>query len=454
MRLAAALFAVSMLAGCAGPAIETASVAPIQAPTAWRTDAGESAPIERQWWQAFGDTELAALVEKAQANNPDVAIAAARVRQARAQEVAARALLFPSLDFGVAAGRSRSVNAFGQPAEQSFAQPQFQAAYEVDLFGRIADEARAGRSAWLASQTAHDATTLAVSGAVASGYITLRALDARLQITRETLVARGEALRIARSRAAAGYAPLLELRQAEAEYEGTAQLVPQIEIAIARQEDALSQLVGETPHAIGRGKDFLALAEPGVPDTLPSELLQRRPDIAAAEFQLAAADASLSAARKRFLPQVRLTASAGAAFSTLLADPVTIWSVGGSVLAPLFEGGRLQAQAESAAGRRDEAAFAYRRAALTAFREVEDNLAAVKHLSTQMEHVRAQRDVLAAGLQLATNRYRAGYSPYLEQLDAQRGLLAAELNLIQTRADALVARVALYQAMGGGWAVE
>jgi len=135
----------------------------------------------------------------------------------------------------------------------------------------------------------------------------------------------------------------------------------------------------------------------------------------------------------------------------MLADPITLWSIGGSILAPLFEGGRLTAQAEAAGAQRDQAAFAYRRAALTAFREVEDALASAKRLDEQVGLARAQQDALAEGLRLATNRYREGYSPYLEQLDAQRGLLGAQLSLIQLRADALTARVQLFQAMGGGW---
>jgi outer membrane protein TolC len=193
------------------------------------------------------------------------------------------------------------------------------------------------------------------------------------------------------------------------------------------------------------------LTVPGIPDGLPSELLRRRPDVAQAEFQLAASDKSLAASRKRFLPQIRLSTSAGAAFSTLLADPITIWSIGGSILAPLFEGGRLTTQAEAAGAQRDQAAFAYRRAALTAFREVEDALAGAKRLDEQVGLARAQQDALAEALRLATNRYREGYSPYLEQLDAQRQLLGAQLSLIQLRSDALAARVQLFQAMGGGW---
>jgi len=449
----AALLLLPLLASCAGPAVETARVAPVVAPAAWRTDAGPVAPLDHAWWQAFGDPVLTALVEKALANNTDIAVAAARVREARANVAAARATLFPTLDGGAGAERSRSVSPFGTPEVQTAAEPQLQAAYEIDLFGRLADQRSAARDTWLASQAARDAARLSVAAATASSYIQLRGLDARLGVTRSTLESRGEALRLARSRVGRGYSPKLELEQAQAEYEGAAQLIPQIELNIARTEDALSLLTGETPAAIVRGLALDALVEPAIPAGLPSELLRRRPDIAQAEYQLAATDSTLAAARKRFLPQVRLSAAGGAAFSTLLQDPITIWSVGGSVLAPLFEGGRLTAQAEAAGAQRDQAAFAYRRAALTAFRETEDALAAAKRLDEQAASAMRQRDALAEGLRLATNRYREGYSPYLEQLDAQRQLLGVQLQLAQVRADALAARVQLYQAMGGGWSM-
>jgi len=439
------------LAGCAGPHVATEHVAPVAPSAAWRTDAGPTAPLDRAWWRGFGDPALAALVERALANNSDIAIAAARVREARANERLARAQLLPTLDAGAAAGRSRSVSAFGTPLEQSFAQPQLQAAYEVDLFGRLADSVSAARSAYLASEAARDAARLSVAGATASLYITLLGLDARLAVARDTLAARGNALRLATSRDKAGYSPKLELEQAQAEYDATAQIIPQIETAIARAEDGLSTLVGDVPGPVTRGGKLDALTTPAIPEGLPSALLDRRPDIAQAANQLAAADASLAVSRKRFLPQLRLSGSAGAAFSTLLADPITIWSIGGSVLAPLFEGGRLRAQAEASAAQRDQAAQGYRRTVLTSFREVEDALASVAHLDAQIALARHQRDTLAEALRLATNRYREGYSPYLEQLDAQRNLLSAQLALVGLETDAFTARVQLYQAMGGGW---
>lgn len=453
MTSARALMLTLALAGCAGPQVATEHVAPVVPAAAWRTDAGPTAPLDRAWWRGFGDPALAALVDKALANNTDIAIAAARVREARANERLARAQLLPTLDAGAGAGRSRSVSAFGTPLEQNFAQPQLQAGYEVDLFGRLADSASAARSAYLASEAARDAVRLSVAGTTASLYITLLGLDARLGVARDTLASRSAALRLATSRDKAGYSPRLELQQAQAEYDATAQIIPQIETAIARAEDGLSTLVGEVPGPVARGARLDALTMPPSPDGLPSALLERRPDIAQAANQLAAADSSLAAARKRFLPQLRLSASAGPAFSTLLADPITIWSIGGSVLAPLFEGGRLRAQAEASAAQRDQAAQGYRRVVLNSFREVEDALAARHHLDEQIVLARHQRDTLAEALRLATNRYREGYSPYLEQLDAQRGLLNAQLALVGLETDALNAQVQLYQAVGGGWSI-
>lgn len=454
MRRLPPLLLVVALGACAGPHVQTADVPPVAPPQQWRVDAGPVAPLDRAWWQAFNDPALSQLVERALANNLDIAIAGARIREAKAQEMAARAALLPTLDASVSGAESRSVNAFGLPSKQTAGQPQVQAAWEVDLFGRLADQQSAARSAWLASQAARDAVRLSVASATANGYLNLLSLDARLKVAQETLRARAESLRLAERKTGEGYSPRLELTQAQAEYQAAAQIVPPLRQAIAQQENTLALLAGELPGPVARAASLAALTEPAIPDGLPAELLRRRPDVAQAELQLAAADHSLSAARKRFLPQIRLSGSAGAVLSSLLADPISIWSIGGSVLAPLFEGGRLRAGAESAGAQRDQAAFAYRKAALNAFREVNDALAAASEADRQVAILSRQRDALAESYRLATNRYRAGYSPYLEQLDAQRGLLAAELALAQARAAALQARVTLYQAMGGGWSAD
>lgn len=439
------------LQGCAGPAVKTAQVEPFVPPPGWRVDLGVGVPLEKDWWRSFGDPALAALVEDALANNLDIAIAGARVREARAQQMLARSAMLPTLDAGIGASASRSVNAFGKPSEQVAAQPQLQAAWEIDLFGRLADQKNAAKSGWLASEAARDAIRLSVASTTASGYITLLAIDDRLEVARRAATVRKASRDLIARRVRVGYSPKLELEQAEAEYQSTLQIIPALELARARQENGLSLLTGKLPQAVSRSSGLSVLKVPPMPEALPSELLRRRPDVVQAEFQLAATDSNLAAARKRFLPQFRLSASTGAAFSSLLANPIGLWSLGGSILAPLFEGGRLKAGAEAAGAQRDAAAFAYRKTALTAFREVNDALVGVSQLDAQVRIQTAQRDALAEGYRLAANRYSEGYSPLLEQLDAQRGLLAAELALIQTKSDAMNARVQLYQALGGGW---
>lgn len=450
-RFGFAITALALLAGCAGPAVKTAQVPPVVAPADWRVDLQSAVPLDAQWWRGFGDPQLAALVEEALARNADIGIAEARVREARAQQDLARSALLPTLDAAMGATDSRSINAFGKPVEQRALQPQVQAAWEIDLFGRLSDQEDAARSAWLASQAARDATRLSIASATASAYVTLLALDDRLAVAQRTAETRKGSRDLIARRVKVGYSPKLELEQAEVDYQSALLLVPSLKQAMARQENALSVLAGRVPADVSRAAGLAALTKPPIPEALPSELLRRRPDVAQAEFQLAASDGNLAAARKRFLPSLRLSASTGVALSSLLSGPVGLWSVGGSVLAPLFEGGRLRAGAETAGAQRDAAAFAYRKAALTAFREVNDALASVDGLDRQVQIQTAQRNALAEANRLAGNRYREGYSPLLEQLDTQRGLLSAELSLIQTRADALVARISLYQALGGGW---
>jgi NodT family efflux transporter outer membrane factor (OMF) lipoprotein len=352
---------------------------------------------------------------------------------------------------GAGVQRERFLNAFGRSASQTAEKAEIGVSYDLDLFGRLRNASEAARASLLATQAAHDNVMLAVASSAAAGYIGLRSLDARLVVVRDTVAAREDSLRIARRRAQSGYATRLELEQAEAELRGTEQLIPTLQLAITRQENGLSVLLGENPRAIERGIALSALTSPLVPTTLPSQLLRRRPDIAQAEQLIVAADRSLDAARAAFMPSIGLGVSGGYVNSTLIADPVGIFSVGGSILAPLYEGGRLRAQADVAAARRDQAAYAYRKAALNAFREVEDALAAVQRTSEQESVLRQERDALARALVQATNRYRAGYSSYLEQLDAQRGLLSADLSLVQASGDRLSATVSLFQALGGGW---
>lgn len=450
-RIVAGMATALVLSACLGPRPEAPSTTAVAPPPAWRTALGPGTPVRADWWAAFGDPVLTQLVGRALANSPDLGAAAARVEEARASERLARAQLSPLVTASLPTTDARALNAFGVAGTNLAAQPSISASYDPDLFGRLRNASAAARAQLLATEGARDVVRLGLASSVASGYITLRALDARLAVARDTLAARGDALRIARRRAETGYTSNLELHQAEGEYRATEQLIPQAQLAITRQEDALSLLLGDTPRAIPRGAALTALAAPPIPAGLPADLLRRRPDLYQAEQTLVAADRSLDSARAALLPNIALTGSVGVILTTALANPVGIFSLGGSVLSPLFDGGRLRASADAATARRDQAAYAYRRSALTAFREVDDSLAGVQRTREQAIALRGQRDALAAALQNASNRYRAGYSSYLDQLDTQRGLLTAQLALVQANADRLTSYVALYQAMGGGW---
>ncbi|MET4898026.1 efflux transporter outer membrane subunit [Sphingomonadaceae bacterium jetA1] len=440
-----------VLAGCLGPRPASPVGSAVVPPPAWRTTLAPGMPIAAQWWQAFGDPQLTALVTRALTESPDLGSAAARVDEARAQERLARAQLSPNVTAGASASEARSVTAFGTGLDQLGGQPLVQASYDADLFGRLRAARAAARAQLLATEAARDTVRLALASGVASGYVTLRALDHRLHIAEETLAARTDALRIARRRAETGYTSNLELRQAQGEYRSTEQLVAAARLAVTRQENALSVLVGGNPGPIPRGLPIDRLVRPPIPDGLPADLLRRRPDLYQAEQALVAADRSLDSARAAMLPSLGLTGSAGVVLSNALKNPLTVFSIGGSVLAPIFDAGRLRAQADAGAARRDQAAFAYRKAALTAFREVDDSLASVRRSGEQAAALAGQRTAQADALRIASNRYRAGYSSYLEQLDAQRGLLNAELALAEAQANQLTAYITLYQAMGGGW---
>lgn len=451
MRKSMTLVTLSVfaLSACAPALQRVPPGSAVTPPTEWRTPLGVTAPLEADWWNGFGDPQLTRLVEQARLNNADIQIAAARVEEARATELGSRGFLLPSVGVGIEGGVRREVSPFGRAQESVAAQPTFRASYEIDLFGKNAARVDAAKAGVAASAASAEAARLSVTAATASGYITLLALDKRLEVLEATRAARAGALKFARDRSEVGYTSQLELRQAEAEYQATVQLLPQLKAQIARQENALSVLTGALPGTITRGGTLEQLRRPAPPATLPAQLLRRRPDIAAAEYAIVAADARMRVARADFMPSLNLGASAGVALSDLLTNPIGVWSLGGSVLAPIFQGGRLQAQLDGATAQRDQAAWNYRSVVLNAFREVEDRMVVLANLKQQEAALEAQRSAVADALRHAQNRYRAGYTPYIEQIDAQRALLGVELSLVQTRAEELTTLVGLYQAVGG-----
>ncbi|WLI87560.1 efflux transporter outer membrane subunit [Massilia sp. R2A-15] len=448
-----ALVCLLALAGCA------ATTAPppastLEVPAAWRSQVGPGAQPEALWWGAFGDPVLNQLVQRALAHNGDVRIAAARLQEYRDRVTIAAGAQGPALNAAVTPARARVIGPFGTPVEGTSLNGSLQASYELDLFGKLASTTAAARADLQSQQALAGATALSVAASTASGYLNLRGLDAQLALAQATLASRERSLALAKRQFDVGYSSRLDWAQAQAEYHVTAAVVPQLERAIAQQENALSVLVGASPGAISRGAALDALAAPAIAPGLPSELLRRRPDIAQAERAVAAADASLAAARAQLLPSIRLTASSGlqaSSISQLLRSPYLLWSIGGSVLAPLFDGGRLRAQAGIAASQRDRAVIAYETVVRNAFADTDNALTALQRLDEQLAQAVQRRQASAEVLRVAHNRYANGYASYLEELDAQRSSFSADVAVLQLRASLLAAHVDLYRALGGAW---
>ena len=454
MRSRTTLALLIALTGCAGPRAPVPPDATVTPPLSWRAPVSQAAAdVSATWWEGFGDPGLTRIVATALADNDDVRIAAARVEEFIAQAGLARAQQLPRVDGGVVIERDRSINpAFGTAQSQSISELALTMSFDADLFGRLRAASAAARASLLATRAAQADVQLLVAASAARAWFTLRSLDARLATLSATLEARAQTLSLVRRRAAVGYAAQLDVAQAESEYRATEQQIPGTELAIRRTENALCVLLGRNPGPIERGDESLAPTLPVIPASVPSTLLRRRPDIVEAEERLVAADRALDASRAAFMPDLQLSANFGSVTSSLLkSDPIGVFTIGASVLAPIFDAGRLQAQQDSSAARRDQAAFAYRKTALAAFSDVENALSATQRLQQQLDSLVAQQSALQRTLSIATQRYKAGYSPFLDQLDAQRGLLSVQLALTQTRADQLNAYVTLFQALGGGW---
>lgn len=453
MRNRLMIAALAALAGCAGPRPTLPTDARVAPPAEWRSAVAQpGVELSSRWWEGFDDPGLTRVVAEALANNDDISIAAQHVEELMAQADFARAQQFPQVNGQVVLLRDRTINpAYGIPQVQTATEPLLSASFDADLFGRLRSATAAARANLLGTQAAEAGVKLLVASTAARDWFTLRSLDQRLSILKETLGARERTVALIRRRVAVGYAAQLDLAQAEAEYESTAQQIPATELAIRRAEDALCVLLGRNPGAIERDGQALEPKLPPIPQALPASLLRRRPDIVDAEERVVAADHTLDASRAAFMPDLVLSGDAGRVHSTLLRNPIDVFSISASILAPIFEAGRLQAQQGAAAARRNEAAFAYRKAALGAFSEVEDALSATRQLREQLASLEAQRQALQRTVQIASQRYRAGYSPFLDQLDAQRSLLSVQLLLSQVSAEQLNAYVTLFQALGGGW---
>lgn len=464
------LLAAMLLAGCATPELQAPQ---IDVPAAYKeTTSPDGArwkpaqPAEAQprgeWWKAFSDSTLNRLVEEATAANQNLAAAAARVKQARALAGVAEADRVPNVNIEAGGQRARaSAVSLGLPQGTPVApltawQGRLTASYEVDLFGRIGANISAAQADADASEATYRSVLLALQADVAQTYFRLRAADAELAFLNQTVRLREENVRINQRRYDLGDLGELDLARSKTELSTTRSDAIALERQRAQLEHALAVLLGKPAAAFSAETNPLLASStlPGIPEGLPSALLERRPDIAAAQRAMIAANARIGLARAAMFPVLRLT-GAGGGQSEDLSDVFKwssrTWLVGALLSMPLIDGGRNRANIARSEAALEESVADYRQSVLAAFAEVEDNLAGLRTLAGQAQAI---DDALASArrsAELAGKLYEAGRSSYLDVLDAQRNLAAVERNAVQLRGTRATTTVALIRSLGGGW---
>ena len=454
-----ALAAATLLAGCSFIPTYERPAAPVPdtyatAPAALGAASGPAATAP--WQDYFADPRLRQLIEAALANNRDLRVAVLNIEQARATFQVRRADMYPSI--GLAANASRSPASGSGNLTNAFSVGLALSAWEIDFFGRVASLKEQALAQYLATEEGRNAAQVSLVAAVANGWLTLLADEELLDLSRQTLTSREESVRLTKMRLDAGVASELDFHQAESLTQAARATLAQQQRQRALDENALALLLGQALPAdirasLAGGKLADAPAMAQLPAGLPSALLTRRPDIRQAEQQLIAANANIGAARAAFFPRISLTAQAGTAsgeLSGLFKSDSWGFSIAPSLLLPLFDAGRNQANLEISETSRSIAVAQYEKAIQTAFREVSDALAGQATLGEQAQAQQRQAEAEVARLRLADLRYRNGVASYLDLLDAQRSLFATQQALVQVRLAQLQNQVALYKALGGG----
>lgn len=471
----ATLAAALVLAGCSlaptykvpktatTPAFKEAEAAQAEG-VQWKTATPADGQARGEWWKVFGDAQLDKLMDAANANNQDLAAAAARVKQARAFTGATEADLYPQLSLGVDPTRtqysSASVSYLGgtMPPVQTLVRARAIASYELDLFGRVASSVNAARADDQAAADLFRSVQLALQADVAQAYFNLRTLDSDRDILNASIKLREDALSLLRKRYEAGETTDLDPARAEAEL-GTARSdLAATERRRANQEHALAVLTGLPPAAFTMAPKPLELTPLSIPAGMPSELLERRPDIAQAERQMAAANARIGVARAAFFPRISLSAFFGfesSNFGDLFKYSSRAWAIGplvGSTLAQtVFDGGRNSANLAGARAAHEESVATYRQTVLTAFREVEDSLADVRWLSQQSTALDSAIAGARRAQRISRSRYDAGAVDYLTVIDADRTVLQSQRDANTVAGLRAAATVSLVRSLGGGW---
>jgi NodT family efflux transporter outer membrane factor (OMF) lipoprotein len=426
----------------------------------WKVAQPGAPSLSAQWWESFGDPQLNSLEHEVVTGNQDLKIAEARFRQARAMIRINRASQFPTISTspGIASLRDSANRPYfpvTPAATGDFVLP-FDFSYELDLWGRVRRTVNASREEAQATAADLATATLSIQAEVAFDYFELRAADSQTQLLDDTVKDYSDALQLTKNRFEGGAAPMSDVAQAQTQLDTAQAQDTDIGVQRAQFEHAIAILLGRPPAAFTLSPATLPVAPPAIPVGLPSQLLERRPDIAASERRAAEANEQIGIARAAFFPTVTLGGSAGFEGTSILNWlnwPSRFWAIGPSAAQTLFDAGRRRATSDVALAGYDASVAAYREATLTAFQQVEDNLAALRIL--EREELQQRHAVASAqeSLQLFTNRYQGGVDNYLQVITAQTTALESERNEIDIQRRRMEASVLLIKALGGGWKV-
>jgi outer membrane protein, multidrug efflux system len=457
----ALLLAALISAGCAvGPAYQRPVLdLPAAYPEEVDAGAGRTA-IQAEWWKLYNDPQLNELVAATLVRNVDIRLAVAQVEEAEGVVREAGAAILPEIDVGGNSNRTAFSNTVALPAPTGFPTVRndhrytFSTTFELDFWGKLKSASDAAQAKLLATRYARDVVMLTLASTTAQTYFALRSLDAQIAVTRTSLATRDSSLGIVRDRVKAGYASDLDLAQANVARATAASQLRDLQRQRALVEHQLQTLTGKLDLRLEAG-NALDLPTPALPPPeLPSTLVERRPDVAAAEQNLISANAQIGVARAAQFPTFSLTGFLGGeseSLSNILTNPARIWSVGLGLVFPVFDSGRYAARTEEAEARQRQALASYQKTVELAFRDVADALANIRQSVATEDDLRAAAAAAREALRIAQVRYAAGYSAYLDVLDAQRSVNDAELSLARNRQAQLAYTVDLIKATGGGW---
>ena len=445
-----------------------ADVPPAWQPEApWREAAPNDAALKGDWWRLFQDDALNPLVDRALTGNQNLRVAAARLDQARAQLTAAAADLYPSVGLSAAAARGRTsanrpLSAYSVP-NRAIVQNDFELGptvnYEADLFGRVRREVEGARASAQQAEADFENTRLLLTAQLVTDYFALRELDAELAVVRHSLDLQRDALGFIASRHDLGFATGLDLAQQQALVDTSATQFELLDYQRAQYEHAIATLVGIPAPNFTIPAALATSSLPAIPLGVPSDLLQRRPDVASAERSMAAANARIGVARAAYYPSIILGAGFGEpnagwqsnALATLFEAPSRLWSLGLSATQTLFDAGKTHANVRFATADYSAAVATYRQTVLTAMEEVENGITGLASLGRAVTQADASVNSAQEAFDIATARYKGGVDTYLEMITAQQVLLGNQRQAVQVRGQQFATAVYLVKALGGGW---